>query len=306
MNKWCSGILIALAIPLSTNAAPVAVSYSATIGFNPSATVGVGGQNAGTLINELFGSGIGSTGTAKVTGVFTYESTAPALNSNSRSAGYINAITGATATIGASTVTADIQDIAANAATSQIGYNKDPSSSIWCVSPGTCLQNNLTFAPTGNLIQVVNNSDFYLNPNGTPAYYYDRDAIALAIGFTPGHSALFPRLSTPSFGDVNVQALSFILISTADKSLVDSVLLPDSASFVTSSEVESSLLTLVFSGPGLENDFTLTGQLNNFTTSPIPEPASWAMFISGLIFVISLIGRNRRYSSPNGRDLRST
>ena len=44
LRNFCLGALLALVIPLISNAAPVTVSYSATIGFNPSATVGVGGR----------------------------------------------------------------------------------------------------------------------------------------------------------------------------------------------------------------------------------------------------------------------
>lgn len=148
MNKCCFGVLFALALPLTTNAAPVTVSYSATIGFTPSATVGVGGQNASILIDELFGSGIGSTGTATLTGVFTYESTTPAVNSNSRSAGYVNTITGATATIGPSTVTADIAEIATNKATSEVGYNTNAVSGF-CATQEECAGAGLAYTPTG-------------------------------------------------------------------------------------------------------------------------------------------------------------
>lgn len=70
-----------------------------------------------------------------------------------------------------------------------------------------------------------------------------------------------------------MHGLSFTLISDADRSLNDNVLLPDSPSFVTSSEVETSVLKLVFSGPGLPDNFTLNGQLTGFTTI-VPEPAT--------------------------------
>jgi hypothetical protein len=296
MNKWHLGVLLALAIPLTTNAAPVTVSYSATIGFDPSATIGVGGQNAGTLINELFGPGIGSKGTATLTGVFTYESTTPALNSNSRSAGYVNSITSAAATIGRSTVTANIGEIAANAATSEVGYNTN-AGPWFCETREECASGGLAYTPTGNVVQINNDSSFRIIQNGGSATYFNRDAISLGIGLTASNKNFSPLLSAPSFGDINVHGLQLILVSNANRSLIDSVLLPDSGSFVTSSQVETSLLELAFSGPGLKNNFTLNGHLTNFTTSPVPEPASWAMFISGLIFVISLIGRKRLYSS---------
>lgn len=296
MNKWWVGVLFGVAISPSIYAAPVTVSYSATIGFTPSATVGVGGQNASILIDELFGPGIGSTGTATLTGVFTYESTTPALNSNSRSAGYVNTITAATATIGRSTVTADIGEIAANKATSEVGYNTNAVSGF-CATQEECAVAGLAYTPTGNVVQVVNDSGFRLIQNGHSVSYFDRDAIYLATGFTDSHSDFSPLLSTPSFGDVNVHGLDLTLVSNASRSLVDSVLLPDSNSFVTSNQVDASFLRLVLSGPGLNNDFSLTGQLTSLITSPTPEPATWAMFVGGLIFLISLIGRDRRYAS---------
>jgi hypothetical protein len=294
MNKWFLGVLFGLSLPLSIYAAPVTVSYSATVGFDPSATVAVGGQNAATLINELFGPGIGSAGTATLTGTFTYESTTPALNSNSRSAGYINAITGASVSIGASTVTADVHNIAANAATSTLGYNTNPSPSLWCNTPLDCSLNGLSFTPSGNLVQMNNDTDFVLQQNGNQVNYFDRDAISLAIGYTHGSNFL-PLLSTPTFGDVNVKSLTLVLISDANKSLNDSMLLPNSASFVTSSEVESSLFTVDFVGIGLTGGFTLNGQLTNFTTSPLPEPETYAMLLAGL-GVVSFLGRQKRRS----------
>ncbi|MEO6824830.1 MAG: PEPxxWA-CTERM sorting domain-containing protein [Nitrosospira sp.] len=293
LRKLCFSVLLAIAVPFSASAAPVTVSYSATIGFNPSATVGVGGQNAGTLINELFGPGIGSTGTATLTGTFTYESTTPAFNINNRGAGYVNAITGATATIGASMVAADIHDIAANAATSGIGYNTNPSDGF-CSGRESCSAVGLAFTPTGNVVNAINNSDFFILQNGNRVDYFNRDAIFLSIGFTDSHNNFSPLLSTPSFGDINVHGLTLGLISNASRSLIDSVLLPDSASFVISSEVESSLFSLEFSGTGLANDFTLNGQLTNFTTSPVPEPESWAMMIAGLALLGSRIRRLKK------------
>lgn len=290
LRKLCFGILLAIAIPFSASAAPVTVSYSATIGFDPSATVGVGGQNAGKLIDELFGPGIGSKGTATLTGVFTYEATSPAFNSNNLGAGYVNAITGATVTVGHSTVTADIGEIAANAATSTMGYNTNPSSGF-CGDRESCAATGLAFTPTGNVVQVVNDSNFFLIQDGNRVNYFNRDAISLGVGYTDSDSNFSPLLSTPSFGDVNVHGVSFTLISDANRSLNDSVLLPDSPSFVTSSEVETSVIELVFSGPKLVNNFTLNGQLTGFTTSPVPEPASWAMMMAGLALLGSQIRR---------------
>jgi hypothetical protein len=295
MNRWLVGILFGLGIPLSLHAAPVTVSYSATIGFDPSATVGVGGQNAGTLINELFGPGIGSSGTATLTGTFTYESTTPAFNINNESAGYVNSITSATATIGSSTVTANIGEIAANAATSEVGYNTNAGTSF-CETREECASGGQAYTPTGNVIQINNDSDFQIIQNGGSATYFNRDAVSLGIGLTDSSNNFSPLLSAPSFGDINVHGLQLILVSNANRSLIDSVLLPDSGSFVTSGQVETSLLELEFSGPGLRNNFTLDGHLTNFTTSPAPEPETYAMLLAGLC-VIGFMARRRKQTS---------
>ncbi len=293
MNKWCLGVLFGLSLPLSIYAAPVTVSYSATIGFDPSATVGAGGQNASTLINELFGPGIGSTGAATLTGTFTYESTTPAFNSNNSSAGYANSITSATATIGRSTVTANLSEISANAATSEVGYNTNAGSGF-CETREECAVGGLAYTPTGNVIQVVNDSSFRIiqNQNGGSSSYFNRDAIVLGIGLTDSNNNFSPLLSTPSFGNINVHGMQLTFISNASRSLIDSVSLPDSNSFVTSSQVETSLLGLTFSGPGLKNNFTLNGHLTDFTTSPAPEPETYAMLLAGL-GIVSFLGRRK-------------
>ncbi|ADJ27830.1 hypothetical protein [Nitrosococcus watsonii] len=64
------GVFSALIVAAPSFAVPLTVSYGAIIGFDPTATVGTGGENAQTLIDELFGTGIGSTGLVSVTGSF--------------------------------------------------------------------------------------------------------------------------------------------------------------------------------------------------------------------------------------------
>ncbi len=262
-------------------------------------TVGAGGQNASTLINELFGPGIGSTGAATLTGTFTYESTTPAFNSNNSSAGYVNAITSATATIGHSTVTANISEIAANAATSEVGYNTNAGSGF-CETREECASGGLAYTPTGNVLQINNDSSFRIIQNGGSATYFNRDAISVGVGLTDSNNNFSPLLSAPSFGDVNVNGLQLILVSDANRSLIDSLLLPDSGSFVTSSQVETSLLELTFSGLGLKNNFTLNGHLTDFTTSPAPEPETYAMLLAGLGIVSFLGRRKNKFKSERG------
>lgn len=247
----------------------VTVSYTATIGFDPTSTVGVGGQNAETLIDELFGSGIGSTGTATLTGSLTYDTNTPAQNPNNRNAVYANGITAARATLNGSSVNADISEITLNAATSEIGYNTNPSSAF-CASREGCLSIGLAFTPTGNNVQVVNDADFHILNNGNRTDFFNRDGIGFSIGRTDSDNEFSPKLVTPSFGDVFVDGLGLSFISDENRSLIDNVLLPTSDSFVTSSEVETTILTLHLSSENFTDDFILRGKLDDFSTV-VPE-----------------------------------
>lgn len=276
------------------HAASVDVAYSAEIGFDPTATVGVGGENAAALIDELFGPGIGASGTATLTGSFIYESATSAFHSNSRSAGYINAVTAVSASIGPSSVNANMNDIAANAATSTIGYNTNPLANAFCASTETCAAIGANFTPSGNLVQVINNSDFFIIRDGNREDFSNRDAIFLGAGFTDGETDFAPLLATPTFGDVTVHGLGLLLISNAQRSLVDSVMLPDSESFVRSSQIESTIFTLVFSGVGLNENFALSGTVTDIQVTPVPEPTTYAMFAVGTLLIGGLARRRYR------------
>src|SRR5690606_8039689 len=168
-----------------------------------------------------------------------------------------------------SSATASISGIAANAASSTIGYNTNPSSGF-CSSLEGCAAVGLAFTPTGNLVTTVNDSDFFLIREGNTVNYFDRDAVFLGAGFT-GTGEFSPSLPAPSFGSISVDGVLLGFISDADKSLVDSVALPDAASFVTSDEVETTVLEISFIGNNLIDDFLLTGELTDFVINPGEE-----------------------------------
>ncbi len=288
INRELFSLFLLMGSIQSTYAAVVTVSYTATIGFDPSATVGVGGQNAETLINELFGPGIGSTGKANLTGSFTYETNTLALNSNTQGAGYVNAITAASATLNGSSVNADISEIALNAETSDIGYNTNPSNGF-CGSREGCLAIGEPFTSTGNLVQVINDSNFFILRDGNRTDFFNRDAVSLSLGATDSDNEFSPKLVTPSFGDVFVDELGLLFVSDANRSLINSVEIPTTDTFVTSSEIETTILSLTFSGKNIPDGFTLEGELNDFTTV-VPVPAAIWFMGTGLL---GLIGKTR-------------
>lgn len=269
------------------NAALVRVSYSATIGFDPSGALGAGGLVTEDLVNELFGPGVGSTGTALLTGSFTYETNTPALNSNNRGAGYTNAITATTATLNVSRVDANIAEIALNAATSEYGYNTNPSAGF-CASLTGCNSIGEPFTPTGNVVQVINNSNFFVLANdGTRTNFSNRDAIGLFVGRTDSENEFSPKLATPSFGDVFVDGVGLFFISNASRSLINSVAMPTSDSFVTSTEVETTIFTLHLSGENIPDNFSLVGRLDDFTTV-VPVPAAVWFMGTGLLGLMGI------------------
>lgn len=276
---WCFFLIIGSV--QSTYANLVTVSYTATVGFDPSETVGVGGQNAETLINELFGPGIGSTGTATLTGSFTYDPNKPALNSNNHGASY-DSITATRVTLNGSTTNADISEIALNATTSRVGYNPNQSNAF-CGTRKSCDKNGLPFSPTGNLIQVVNDITFSVGNT----QFINRDGITFFIGFTDSDNEFSPKLETPNFGDVFVDGLGLVFISDKNRSLIDSVAIPTTDGFVTSNEIKTTTFQLAFSGENIIDGFALEGKLNDFTTV-VPVPAAVWFMGTGLIGLIGV------------------
>jgi hypothetical protein len=275
---------VALTLSLGAQASPVTVSYKATLGFDPTATVGTGGQNAATLINELFGSGIGASGSASITGTFTWETSTPPLNTNSFGAGYTNAITAASLGWAGSTTNADMSEIAANAATSYWGYNTFEFGGF-CGTRETCATLGQPFTPTGNILQTGNDTNFFLIRNGSRVDYLRRDFIAFGLGTTASSKEFTPAILTPTFGEVSIDGVNLLLISTIAAALSNSVAIPTDASFLTSDQVDTTLFSITFNGAGLRSGLVLEGAVSEFTVTPppaVPLPATTALVLVGL------------------------
>lgn len=287
INRVFFCLLLVFCWVKTTQASLVTVSYTATIGFNSSSVIGTGGQNAGALIDELFGPGIGSSGHAVLTGTFTYDNNTSALNSNNRSAGYVNSITTARLNLAESVTNANISDIAQNASTSEFGYNTNPSSGF-CADRAGCDAVGLAFTPTGNVVQVVNNSNFFILQDGRRVNFSNRDGVFFELGQTASNNEFSPKLSTSTFGDIFVDGVSLGFISNANRSLINSVALPTTDNFVTSDEVETTLFTIRFSGNNLiSNSISLDGTINSFTTA-VPIPSGFWLIGTGLLGLFKL------------------
>ena len=282
------GVLLSSGLSSTAYAATVSVEYTATIGFDPAGVIGVGGEATSEFIEALFGPGIGSTGSAEVTGRFTFDSATPAYNSNTRSAGYFDAITSAEISLGTQTVVADLEEINANDATSGFGYNSNDYAGF-CGNRVGCASIGQPFQPDGNRIQVINDSDFFiLDDSGNREWFYGRDAAFLSLGDTASDNEFSPTLNIPVFGDVFVDSAVLFAISDRSASVLDSVDLPGDKSFLLDDGVETAVLRLTFDGPGLLNDLLLEGKANLTTkivddkVSAVPNPAALPLLLSAL------------------------
>ena len=224
----------------------ISFGYSGTVFFEQDNVVGISGETLGEFLDSVVGEGTSSAGEFQLSGSFSWDSDNPVFNSNSVSASYVNAITGSTVSIGSSTYTADIDEIAANSATSLIGANSN-SSSGFCASLGVCDTLNLAFTPTGNVVQVLNNANFSVFDLITGEQINTssgRDSLFFGLGFTDSVAEYIPAVSTFDFGRVNVDGVTTLFISTSDASIFSNVGLPGAASFPDPSGLEQATMAL--------------------------------------------------------------
>ncbi|GAB3683221.1 hypothetical protein GCM10028792_32190 [Salinisphaera aquimarina] len=301
--------LAAIAISGVATGAPIKYSYSTSIGFDPSSTVGAGGENAAQLVDELFGPGIGSTGSATLSGSFTYNNAAPQFDGNNASAGYI-AITDANVSLGGTSARANIDTIRANSSTSSVGFNAVGGG--FCGSELGCQSVGLPHVATGNVVQVTNDTEFQIVNTGGTVEFTPRDALSFSIGGTDVQADFGPALSTETFGDVSVDLVSIGLISQQSPDFFDSVALPQDLSFLDDTDLEASIFEIVFSGPSLLDVFTLQGAITELANgdlddetvdgdlpggpgaTDVPEPGSLFTLAFGLAWLVAFVAVRRR------------
>ena len=225
--------------------------YSATILFDPDEVIGIGDQTTEEFFDNLVGEGAGATGELQVVGSFSWETDVTAFNSNQVSAAYVNAITGSTISLGRDTFTADTLEVEANAATSLIGSNTG-STAGFCASLTGCDAVNLNFAPTGSVIQVLNNASFSARNIITGDLISSstgRDSFQFRLGFTDSIAEYTPVTSTEDFGQVNVGGVTSFFVSTAAASIFAGVSIPDESNFPEIDELEQATICLLYTSP---------------------------------------------------------
>ena len=249
--RQCTFVVVTTILLLSIDvakSATITFGYSATMLFDPDNVVGISAETVGEVLDSVVGEGVGSDGELMLVGTFSWDSNSPFFNSNSVHASYANAINGSTVSIGSSTFTADIDEIAANSATSLVGANTDPTSSF-CGSRVGCDAVNLRFTPTGNVVRVLNNANFVVRNILTgelidTSSSLGRDALTFSLGFTDSVAEYFPAVSTQDFGPVNVGGVNMVFVSTSDALVFSDVSLPDAVNFPDLSGIEQVSITL--------------------------------------------------------------
>ena len=232
-------------------------SYTANLDFNPSASLGVNTESGALLFardffNELVGPGVGDSGSLTVNGSFRWDTTTSVFNSNVFSAGYLNAITGATLSWGGVTVAADVGGIQSSASSSIVGYNTDSSIDSACVTRAGCENIGLRFTPTGNTIAVFNDAVVFDvgDIDGMSSNANFVDDIEFALGFTDSLNEFTPSIQTDSFGLINIGGLATTFEDT-DALYLSGVSIPSASNFPILGELEAALIAVEFNGASL-------------------------------------------------------
>jgi len=243
---------------LCANASPITLNYTASLSFDPNATIAAGGINAGDVIDEIFGPGFGSAGTVPVTGSVTYESGTPVLQqstfgSQGSAANYLSVITAAEIRLGTTTANADIGLI-----------NGSPS--------------------TGQFVTVVNSRGFCIAVSFTT-----RDTLGLVLGGTTASPEFAPILSTGVVGDVFAEALFFAVVGNPGENLWSSSALPNSSIFFDPARIDATVISIALTGPNLTSPLVLEGNASRLDVSgptPIPEPGTFLLVGIATAFVV--------------------
>lgn len=245
-NTFIVAAVALLTLSPAVHAERTTFYYNATLVFDPDRVVGINGETASEFFSEVADYS-GDSGEIPISGNFVWQTTTAQSGSNGRAAAYAGAIVAADLIWSGSTVSADLNNIAANMATSEIGYGF--SGSGWCVGYTACLDFRYPYIPTGNLVSTADNTNFRLYDLITGAVinsYSNRDLVYFGAGATSSNGEFVPGLTTTSFGDVNVGSISTTFVSNAAAAVVSNLAIPKSDSFFDFEMLDVARVGVVF------------------------------------------------------------
>lgn len=318
-TRWAKGIPVmkyalslflafgALTANTSAHAGPLVIDFDIAVSFDPDAALGIGGFNTQNFIDELFGDGAPVEGAFNASGQITYDPSTALFDANGASAGYFNGITAVDMTIAGVPISADFELIAANAASSEIGFAAD-ASGAFCSDAEGCDLVGLDLNPSGNVIQTINDSAFFVIEDGEITEIEDSDAIAFQMGATDAAGEFGAAITTENFGDISLDAFSLGFFYDQENSPIVDLLLPSEADIFTSSLLTGTLAIFSFDGVGVPSEafslqsdesplfegISFQGEVTSFSVSeapedtdppavPVPLPPSLWLLIAGLI-----------------------
>jgi len=287
-----------MALGASAHAVPIAVDFEIEFNFDPNAGVGAGGFNTQNLVDDLFGPAFSNNGRFTVSGQLVYDPTTGLFGGNDGSAGFFNGISSLDLTFGGAATSADFDLIAANAGSSEFGFASDPDGRF-CSDLEGCDLVGLPLTPSGNVIQTINDSDFFIVQDGEITTVENQDAIAFQVGATDVDGEFGGPFATQNFGDVLLDGFRLGFFYDLTDSPITDLALPGNAGIFSSSALSGTLAILLFTGAEFPGGLTFNGEVTSFTisdmdVSDVPIPGALVLFLSGLAALSGVKRRQRR------------
>lgn len=272
----------------TAQAAPVTFDFDTTIGFDASSSLGLGGATSGDLFDSLFGSEVSPDGAAPLSGSITFDSASPATETNATTGSYDLAITAASLTAGATTVSADIPLITENSDQGRFNFASSPTEACLGGTDAICPG----LSKTANYVGIADGIDALVEGTESFEPVFDVDALTLRIGGTPALGEFSPSFTVDGLGPVAVEYISIDLFTDSGVSILDGVALPDSSAIFETDLTRNSLFRIGFSDAETGTLFEFTSEFSGLRPGgddqperAVPLPGTVGMLALGLVAV---------------------
>ncbi|MGB7242977.1 MAG: hypothetical protein WBC93_12930 [Sulfitobacter sp.] len=250
----------------SAAADPSGFEASIDLSYNPNLIVTARGGTLGGLMAALGLAQSATSSTAKLGTTIRYETNTVAGAQNAIIAGYPQAITSASITMGTIDLQLDIPLVRANAPSSKIGLMANYEG-WFCVDAEHCQMIGTVNAPWGMQGIALNNGQHTLLDE-TGATNSSNDVFGFQMGRTAARGEFTPALATTGFGTVSVDGFMVGIISRPSGRMLSGLSLPPITALVGTQEIGRSESWLYLEGDQLNGIVKVEGTIGQISVLP--------------------------------------